>query len=227
VKGRKNKTEEGDGNEWRRYNLRTAQEEETLSVCATRSGTVMSRSESSLCLRSLNWWHPASNFTPHFVYHYAIVPFPGMRFSHRRLWRGFIAVYSTEIHRRFGRKCRFHLLVDFLFGVSFVAEDRGYIFVRNVGVLQPDYTSLDPRTPYTLSPASISTFITAWTPHLAGFWIDTAILNTHCEHNVAVTVAGELSLVIRFLSLMAALPFPKKLPCIFTRLLSLLSGCTL
>jgi hypothetical protein len=37
-----------------------------------------------------------------------------------------------------------------------------------------------------------------------------AILNTHCEHNVAVTVAGELSPVIRFLSHTAALPFLKK-----------------
>jgi hypothetical protein len=44
-----------------------------------------------------------------------------------------------------------------------------------------------------------------------------AILNTYCEHNVAVTVAGELNPVILFLSHTAALPFPKKknVPCIF------------
>jgi branched-subunit amino acid transport protein AzlD len=36
------------------------------------------------------------------------------------------------------------------------------------------------------------------------------ILNTHCEHNVAVTVAGELCPAIWFLSHIAALPFLKK-----------------
>jgi hypothetical protein len=41
--------------------------------------------------------------------------------------------------------------------------------------------------------------------------MDTAILNTHCEHNVAVTVAGELYPLIRFLSHTAALPFLKKI----------------
>jgi hypothetical protein len=44
----------------------------------------------------------------------------------------------------------------------------------------------------------------------AGFRIDTAILNTHCEHNVAVTVAGELCSATRFLSHTSALPFLKK-----------------
>jgi hypothetical protein len=50
----------------------------------------------------------------------------------------------------------------------------------------------------------------ARTSHLVGFLIDTAILNTHCEHNVAVTVADELCPVIRFLSHTAAPPFLKK-----------------
>jgi hypothetical protein len=62
----------------------------------------------------------------------------------------------------------------------------------------------------------------ARTSHLEGFWIDTAILNTHCEHNVAMTVAGELCPVIRFLSHTAVVLFLKKNPlqfywtCIFT-----------
>jgi hypothetical protein len=33
---------------------------------------------------------------------------------------------------------------------------------------------------------------------------------THCEHTVAMTVAGELSSVMRFISLRAALPFLTK-----------------
>jgi hypothetical protein len=50
------------------------------------------------------------------------------------------------------------------------------------------------------------------------------ILNIHCEHNVAVTVAGELCPVIWFVSHTAALPFlKKKSPCTFTVLVSLLS----
>jgi hypothetical protein len=49
--------------------------------------------------------------------------------------------------------------------------------------------------------------ITARTWHLAEFWIDTAILNTHCEHNIAMTVAGELCPVIGFLSHTLAVPF--------------------
>jgi hypothetical protein len=51
-----------------------------------------------------------------------------------------------------------------------------------------------------------------------------AILKTHYEHNIAVTVAGELCLVVRFLSLTTALPFLKKnFLCHFTGLVSLLS----
>jgi hypothetical protein len=40
--------------------------------------------------------------------------------------------------------------------------------------------------------------------------MDTDILNTYCEHNVAGTVAGDLSPAIRFLSHSAAVPFLKK-----------------
>jgi hypothetical protein len=51
-----------------------------------------------------------------------------------------------------------------------------------------------------------------------------AILNTHCEHDVAVTVAGELRPIIRFLSHTVTLPcLKKKFPCVFTGLVSLLS----
>jgi hypothetical protein len=51
-----------------------------------------------------------------------------------------------------------------------------------------------------------------------------AILNTHCKHDVAVTVAGELCPVVWFLSRMEALPFlKKKNALIFTGLISLLS----
>jgi hypothetical protein len=65
------------------------------------------------------------------------------------------------------------------------------------------------------------------TSHLAGFWIDMANLNTHREHTVAVTVAGELCLLIRFLPHTAALPFLKTnslhfyLACIFNFRISL------
>jgi hypothetical protein len=61
-----------------------------------------------------------------------------------------------------------------------------------------------------VSPFAWRNRITTRTSHLAGFWMDTAILNTHCEHNVGVPVAGDLSPVIRFLSHTTALPFLKK-----------------
>jgi hypothetical protein len=57
----------------------------------------------------------------------------------------------------------------------------------------------------------VSSPVTIQSRKSAGFWIDTAVLNTHCEHNVAVTVAGELCPVIRFQSHTAALPFVKKI----------------
>jgi hypothetical protein len=58
--------------------------------------------------------------------------------------------------------------------------------------------------------------------------MDTAILSTNCEHNVAEAVAGELSPVIRFLSHTVSVSHGstaisgKKIPCIFTGLVSLL-----
>jgi hypothetical protein len=74
----------------------------------------------------------------------------------------------------------------------------------------------------------VSSPVTILSRKSAGSWIDMAILNTHCKHNIAVTVVGELCPVIRFLSHMAALPFlKKKIPlhfywtCIFTFRLSL------
>jgi hypothetical protein len=70
----------------------------------------------------------------------------------------------------------------------------------------------------------VSSPVTIQSRKSAGFWMKTAILNTHCEHNVAVTVAGELCPVIRLLSHTARLPFlRKKIPFIFTGLASLLS----
>jgi hypothetical protein len=77
----------------------------------------------------------------------------------------------------------------------------------------------------------VSSPVTIQSRQSAGFWIDTAILKTHCEHNVVVTVAGELCPVIRFLSHTTALPFlEKNIPlhfywtCIFTFRIYLLAG---
>jgi hypothetical protein len=60
---------------------------------------------------------------------------------------------------------------------------------------------------------------------LAGFWIDTAILNTHCENNVAVT--GRWTVACHTVPIShgnTAIAGKKKVSCIFTGLVSLLSG---
>jgi hypothetical protein len=54
--------------------------------------------------------------------------------------------YVVEFNRRFGVISSLHLLhPDFLLGLLSDSEDGGYMFLRNVGWLKPDYTTLYPR----------------------------------------------------------------------------------